>query len=207
MVSGDGMWSSVQTCMAVTVLATLIGLPACSTTATSRYRDIEVDLRSAVQASALGPRDLIHIRVYQHADLTADFAISPTGEIDFPLVGKLTVEGLVPSQVSALVKRKLSEGFIKRPHVNVQVKAFNSKKVFVLGKVKKPGRFTYSDSMTVIEAVTLAGGFGDLAERNYTIVTRAGRRIAVPVEKIMQGLAANFRLQPADIVYVPETIL
>ena len=182
-------------------------LAACSTTATSKYRDIEVDLRSAVQASALGPRDLIQIRVYQHPDLTADFEISPTGEIDFPLVGKITVEGLVPSQVSAVIKRKLSEGYIKKPHVNVQVKAFNSKKVFVLGKVQKPGRFTYSDSMTVIEAVTLAGGFGGLAERNYTIVTRAGRRIAVPVEKIMQGLAANFRLQPGDIVYVPETIL
>ncbi len=182
-------------------------MPACSSTASSRYRDIEVDLRSAVQASALGPRDLIQVRVYQHKDLTADFEISPTGEIDFPLVGKLTVEGLVPSQVASLIKRKLSEGYIKKPHVNVQVKAFNSKKVFVLGKVKKPGRFTYSDSMTVIEAVTLAGGFGNLAERNYTIVTRAGRRIPVPVEKIMQGLAANFRLQPGDIVYIPETIL
>lgn len=179
----------------------------CSTTATSRYRDIEVDLRSAVQASSLGPRDLIQIRVYQHKDLTADFEISPTGQIDFPLVGTLTVEGLVPSQVATLVKRKLAEGYIKSPHVNVQVKAFNSKKVFVLGRVSKPGRFAYSDSMTVIEAVTLAGGFANLAERNYTIVTRGDRRIPVPVEKIMQGLAANFRLQPGDIVYVPETIL
>ena len=196
-----------QASAAALLLTGIMLCHSCSTTATSRYRDIEVDLRSAVQASALGPRDLIQIRVYQHKDLTADFEISPTGEIDFPLIGTLTVEGMVPSQVATLVKRKLSEGFIKSPHVNVQVKAFNSKKVFVLGRVQKPGRFAYSDSMTVIEAVTLAGGFADLAERNYTIVTRGDRRIPVPVEKIMQGLAANFRLQPGDIVYVPETIL
>jgi polysaccharide export outer membrane protein len=81
----------------------------------------------------------------------------------------------------------------------------------VLGEVKSPGRFNYGDRMTIVEAVTLAGGFTTLAERNYAIVTRgeaAGtRRVAVPVEKIMQGLAANFLLQPGDIVFVPETIL
>lgn len=201
------MPSFLQASAATCTLAILVLSASCSTTATSRYRDIEVDLRTAVQASALGPSDLIQVRVYQHEDLTADFEISPTGEIDFPLIGKLTVEGMVPSQVAAQIKGRLSEGYIKAPHVNVQVKAFNSKKVFVLGRVNKPGRFPFTDTMTVIEAVTLAGGFGPLAERNYTIVTRAGRRIPVPVEKIMQGLATNFRLQPGDLVYVPETIL
>lgn len=188
-------------------LAAVFALGSCSSTASNRYRDIEVDLRSAVQASALGPRDVIEIRVYQHKDLSGSFEISPTGEIDFPLIGKATIEGLVASEVASLLKRRLAEGYIKEPHVNVQVTAFNSKKIFVLGNVKKPGRFAFVQNMTVVEAITLAGGFAGLAEKNYTLVTRAGRRIPIPVEKIMQGLAANFRLQPGDIVYVPETIL
>ena len=110
-----------------------------------------------------------------------------------------------------MLRRSLKQRFLRQPYVTVQVKNLSSKKVFVLGEVRSPGRFQFSEHMTIVEAVTLAGGFGSLAERNYTIVTRsdgAGQhRIAVPVEKIMQGLAANFPLQPGDIVFVPETVL
>ena len=78
-------------------------------------------------------------------------------------------------------------------------------------EVKAPGRFAYTDNMTIVEAVTLAGGFAAMAERNYAIVTRMDatgeRRIPVPVDKIMQGLAVNFQVQPGDIIYIPETIL
>lgn len=184
---------------------------ACSSTAPSGYTDIPSDVRSALQAASLGPGDEFEVRVYEEAGLSGMYVVSPTGQIDYPLLGTLTVEGLVASQVASLLRQKLGQGFLRNPYVVVQVKTLNSKKVYVLGEIKAPGRFQYSDNMSIVEAITLAGGFGPLAEKNYVIITRvdgAGeRRIPVPVEKIMQGLARNFSLQPGDIVYVPETIL
>lgn len=192
-------------------LALLAVLGACSATATSGYSDVHVDVRSAIQAASLGPGDEFEVRVYEEPGLSGTHIVSPTGQIDYPLVGSVTVEGLVASQVAALLREKLAQGYLKHPYVTVQVKTLSSKKIFVLGEVKAPGRFAYTDNMSIVEAVTLAGGFATMAERNYAIVTRIDasgeRRIPVPVDKIMQGLAVNFQVQPGDIIYVPETIL
>jgi protein involved in polysaccharide export with SLBB domain len=180
---------------------------ACSTTASGNYRDVGGDAREAIQASALGPGDEIAIRVYLHQDLDGTYTVSPTGTIMFPLVGEFPCEGLTATDLATRLRSRLADGYLRDPHVIVTVKTFNSKKVYVLGQVRKPGRFAFADGMSVVEAVTLAGGFAPLAEKNYTIVTRNDRRIPVPVEKIMQGLAKNFLLQPGDIVYIPQTIL
>jgi polysaccharide export outer membrane protein len=180
---------------------------ACSPVATESYRDVSSDLRDAVAASTLGPGDVVAIRVYLHPDLNGDFEVSASGTITFPLLGDVTCEGLTASELGARLRDGLATGFLRDPHVVVGIKAFNSKKVYVLGQVAKPGRLAFSSGMTIIEALTLAGGFSALAEKNYTIVTRNDRRIALPVEKIMQGLARNFVLQPGDIVYVPKSVL
>lgn len=190
-----------------TLLLLAFCVAGCSTTANGSYRDVARDVRGAMQASTLGPGDIIGIRVYLHDDLKGEYELSPVGQINFPLIGLITVEGLTATQVGRLVQRKLLNGYLRDPHVVVTVLNFNSKKVFVLGQVKKPGRFRYVDNMTVIEAITLAGGFGGLAEKNYVIVTRGTRRIPVPVEKIMQGLATNFVIRPGDLIYVPQRVL
>lgn len=203
--------SVIRQIVAVAAWLALAGLSSCSTTASSTYNNVPVDSRLAVQAASLGPGDEFEVRVYEEPALSGSFVVSPTGQVDYPLLGSLTVEGLTPQQVAGLIRTRLAAKYIRQPYVVVQVKTLNSKKIIVLGEVKSPGRFNYGDRMTIVEAITLAGGFTTLAERNYTIVTRgeaAGtRRVAVPVEKIMQGLAANFLLQPGDIVFVPETIL
>jgi protein involved in polysaccharide export with SLBB domain len=133
--------------------------------------------------------------------------IAPEGTINFPLAGEVHVEGLDVTQIGHVLRDRLAAGYIREPQVMVTLKALNSKKVYVLGQVRTPGRYAFTEDMTIVEAVTLAGGFANLAERNYTIVTRGTRRIPIPVEKIMQGLASNFPLQPGDIVYVPQSIL
>lgn len=192
---------------ALTCLMTIVTLAGCSTTATTGYRDVARDVRGAMQASTLGPGDVIDVRVYLHEDLKGKYELSPKGQINFPLIGLITIEGLTATQVSSLIQQKLANGYLREPHVIVSVLNFNSKKVFVLGQVKKPGRFRYVDNMSVVEAITLAGGFSGLAEKNYVIVTRGARRIPVPVEKIMQGLAANFVVRPGDLIYVPQRVL
>jgi polysaccharide export outer membrane protein len=94
----------------------------------------------------------------------------------------------------------------------VVAKETSSKKVFVFGHVQKPGTFAYEDGMTVIQAITLAGGLAQFGQANRTSVIRPTdggpeQKYLVPVEDIGTGRAPNFYLQPGDIVFVPESIL
>lgn len=191
-------------------LAVLL-LTGCPPAAPQTYRDVKLDVRSTMQAAALGAGDEFEVRVYEEPTLSGVYVVSPSGQIDYPLLGSLTVEGLTASQVAGLLRSRLAERYLRNPFVTVVVKALTSKKIFVLGEVRNPGRIPYTERMTIVEAITVVGGFSQLAERNYTIVTRTDasgmRRIPVPVEKIMQGVSDNFLLQPGDIVYVPETVL
>ncbi len=180
---------------------------ACSTTASNNYQDMARNAGEAIRASTLGPGDTLAIRVYQDKAMSGVYEVDRDGGFDFPYAGHVVVEGLTASQVGRLLQRKLANGYYRDPHVMVSIKSLNSKKIFVLGQVKKPGRFRYVDNMSVVEAITLAAGFAALAERNYVIVTRRSQRIPVPVEKIMQGLAPNFLVRPGDLIYVPKGVL
>ncbi len=200
-------WATrLRSVAAIAAMTAVCGI-ACSTTAASTQDPATFDVAGAVQATALGAGDVLGIRVYLHQDLDGEYTVAADGTLTFPLAGQVHVEGMDVAQVGALLRQRLGSGYIRDPQVIVALKALNSKKIFVLGQVKTPGRFTFGDNMTVVEAVTVAGGFGPMAERNYTIVTRGSRRIPLPVERIMQGLAPNFPLQPGDIVYVPTSFL
>ena len=104
----------------------------------------------------------------------------------------------------------LAAGFMRDPQVTVVVREYNSKKVFVFGEVQKPGTFVFQDGMTIVQAVTLAGGFTRTASQNSTSVTRRvkGQEIKTKlhVQDIALGKAPNFTLEPGDIVYVPESL-
>lgn len=162
-----------------------------------------------VPAAALGPGDVFEVRVFGEEDLSGIHRVSNDGSINFPLVGKVVVEGLAASQVSETLSRELGR-YVRNPSVSIFVKEFNSKKVFVFGEVQKPGTFAYEDGMSIIQAITLAGGFAKLADQDGTFVTRIidGReqRLKVPVKSIGEGQVPNFDLQPGDIIFVPESI-
>ncbi|HVQ24116.1 MAG TPA: SLBB domain-containing protein, partial [Planctomycetota bacterium] len=85
-----------------------------------------------------------------------------------------------------------------------------SKKVYIIGQVSKPGTLTYTPSMSVVEAITLAGGFTALAAKNDTTVTRLERgektTTKIPVADISEGKAKNVYVRPGDIISVPERI-
>jgi len=120
------------------------------------------------------------------------------------------VDGLASSDAAALIEHKLGERFLRDPQVSIFIKEYNSKKVSIFGQVTKPGTFKFEDGMSVIQAVSMAGGFTEKAAKDDTNVTRlidgSERKFPVPVESIAKGEAKNFFLQPGDIVYVPESI-
>jgi polysaccharide export outer membrane protein len=165
-----------------------------------------------VQAdTTLGPGDLFDIRVFGEKDLSNTYRVASDGTIDLPLIGSLKVDGLTASEVKSLIEKAFVEGdFLKNPQVSILVKEYNSKKISVFGQVSRPGTFPYQDGMSVVEAISLAGGFTPMARRDDTTVTRVvdnkKRRYKVPVKKIGVGQAANFMLLPGDIVFVPERV-
>lgn len=158
--------------------------------------------------STLGIGDTFDVRVYGENELSSRYRVSGDGTIDFPMIGSLHVAGLQPSQVSAQIAAKLKDGLLRSPQVSIYVHEQSSKKIHVLGQVAKPGTFSYTVGMNIVEAITQAGGFTPLAAKNSATVTRAeaGRQVIYRVRAgdISDGTAANFFLRPGDIVSVPE---
>lgn len=166
---------------------------------------------SSVSANTLGSNDLLDVRVYGEADLSGVYRVSPEGFVDYPLCGRVKVVGLSPAEAGEALTACLKNGYVRRPQVSVLVKEFNSKKVFVFGEVGKPGAFPYEEGMTIIHAMSQAGGLSRTAAKNSVNVTRVvnGREVRTPVrvEDIVNGREKNYPLQPGDIIFVPETIL
>jgi protein involved in polysaccharide export with SLBB domain len=165
---------------------------------------------SAADAT-LGPGDTFEVSVYGEADLSGKHRIAEDGTINFPLVGRIRVQGKGPAEIAEAISGALAEKQILRdPHVSVFLLEQVSKQVSVMGSVAKPGTYPLTSSMTVIEAIGAAGGLTALASGNNTIVTRRVngelKRFKVPVEAISQGRSDDFMLQGGDIVFVPERL-
>jgi protein involved in polysaccharide export with SLBB domain len=160
--------------------------------------------------SSLGAGDVIEVRVYQEPELSGVYQIGREGDVIFPLCKRVAVSGLSPNGAAEKIRACLSEGFMRDPQVSVLVKEYNSKKVFVFGEVQKPGTFVYEEGMSIVQAVTIAGGFTKTASQNSTSVTRRVNgqevKVKVNVQDIALGKAPNFVLEPGDIVYVPESL-
>jgi polysaccharide export outer membrane protein len=160
--------------------------------------------------TALGPGDVFNVDVFGEKELSGKFRVAADGTIDYPFAGRLKVAGLTPPRVASLLREKLADGYLKDPNVSVFVESYNSKKISVFGQVTKPGTFNYMNNMSIVEAITLAGGFTPLAAKNSITVTRTERgksqRFVVPGEEIGEGKASNYLLRPGDVVFVPERL-
>ncbi|MDB4968023.1 MAG: polysaccharide export protein [Myxococcales bacterium] len=174
--------------------------------------------RTVVEATAAAPNidtslgvgDSFEVRVFGESDLSGLFRVGTEGNINYPLVGVLHVEGLDAQAVAKVIADKLREGILRDPQVTVLIKDQSSKKIYILGQVGHPGTFSYTPSMNVVEAITVAGGFTGLASKNSTTITRSenGKKtiVRVPVADIGEGKAQNVYLRPGDIISVPERI-
>jgi protein involved in polysaccharide export with SLBB domain len=189
----------------VAALAVALAAAACA----GRSRTA-LEAPAAHGTSALGAGDVVEIRVYQEPELSGVYQVGRDGDVIFPLCKRVTLSGLSPNAAAERIRACLAEGFMRDPQVSVLVKEYNSKKVFVFGEVQKPGTFVYEEGMTIVQAVTIAGGFTRTASQNSTSVTRRVNgqevKMKVNVQDIALGKAPNFALEPGDIVYVPESL-
>ncbi len=195
---------------AVLWLALTVALSGCKTPKSGTGETIDTKDAKPTSSSALGPGDMLEVRVFQENELSGIWRVSSEGMIDFPLCGRVSMGGKTSSQAADALTACLKNGYLKNPSVSVLIREYNSKKVFIFGEVSKPGTFPYEDNMTIIQAVLLAGGFTKSASKNSTNITRLldgqEKKIKVAVQEIAEGREKNFVLQPGDIVYVPESI-
>lgn len=158
------------------------------------------------------PGDLLEITVFKEADMSRTARISGNGTITFPLAGVIKMSDLSVPEAESLLAEKLAE-FLVKPQVTVLIKEYGNKQIYVLGEVKKPGSITIPAErrLTVLEAITLAGGFTDLAAQDRTKILRGAgtgsQSIPVEITRITkQGdKTADIYLEPNDTVYVPQS--
>ena len=130
-------------------------------------------------------------------DLTNSYIVGAGGSIDMPLIGPVLARGATTDELAARVADKLRDGFIREPHVAVEIELYRP--FFILGEVTAPGQYPYVANMTVETAVAIAGGFTPRAFRRGIIVNCNfyGRRMRMTVPP-------TFPLRPGDTVNVQE---
>jgi len=157
----------------------------------------------------LGVGDIVKITVYQNPDLTVDGGrISENGQINFPLIGSVTISGLtVPAAEAKIAKALRDGGFVLRPQVTIQVGQIRSSVISVLGQVGKPGRYPIEAVGTkVSEMIAVAGGVVPGGADVVTLVgTRNGRsiKLEIDVPAILQSGKSELDLvvENGDIIY------
>ena len=154
----------------------------------------------------LGPADLLHITVFDHPELAQDALVSQSGNISFPLVGVITVQGLSTREVEVLLAKKLVQGaYIKNPQVSVMIGDYQSQKVVVIGQVNKPGQYPLTESRKVLDILSAAGGLlPDSSADTAALVHHDGTVQTVDLVKLLSGdLSTNFDVRNGDTLSVP----
>lgn len=161
----------------------------------------------------LGPEDVVEVTVWRNQDLSRATVVRPDGMISLPLIGDVQASGFTAAQVSERISKRLSE-YKENPSVSVSVKEINSYVVYVVGEVTRPGKYPLKSYATVLQGISLAGGFTQYASKNRMAVMRsvrdgAGneRQVRIPVrydDLVMgKGEVGNFRLLSGDTIVVP----
>jgi polysaccharide export outer membrane protein len=146
----------------------------------------------------LGPGDKVHVTVYGEADLTGDFEISGSGRLAFPLIGDVRAAGLTAPELGRALTAKLAGGYLKAPRVAVEITTYRP--FYIVGQVNKPGRYPYTDGMTAMNAVALAGGFTPRAAESYVYVRHEGQ-----TKETRLSADETAALRPGDTVRVDES--
>lgn len=187
--------------------AVLVAVLGCTTTTPHA-----VKLPPPSETNSLGPGDVFEVYVYEEPSLSKAFKVAPNGTIDFPLIGTVEVEGKEAQEVAETIKVRLRDAkILKNPSVSILVKEVNSKKVTIFGQVSKPGQLQMVEGLTLLQAITLAGGFTPLADRDRVALTRKinkkkAVRVIVSAAAITDGKMADVPLQAGDTIYVEERI-
>jgi polysaccharide export outer membrane protein len=185
--------SVIWSCAALLVLLGLTGLDV-SAGAAAEY--------------ALGPEDTLHIAVWKDDSLSREVIIRPDGMISFPLVGDVQAEGRTVEELKKELTTRLT-AYVQDPVVSVIVTKVSSYKIYVIGRVNRPGEFMLGHQTDVMQALSLAGGLTPYASENQIKILRRDQHktLVYPFryDDVQKGkdLEQNILLKRDDVVVVP----
>jgi polysaccharide export outer membrane protein len=159
----------------------------------------------------IGAEDILDISVWRNGDLSKTVQVRPDGRISLPVIRDIMAVGKTPVQLADEITAKLRE-YIQNPVVAISVKEVNSYTVFLLGEVAKPGRYPLKSKTSLLQGLTMAGGFTPVAARNQVAVFRAGENgeaeqvLRASYDEIVLGgmVGQNFELRAGDTIVVPS---
>ncbi|MBW2072740.1 MAG: polysaccharide export protein [Deltaproteobacteria bacterium] len=156
----------------------------------------------------IGPGDVLNISVWETESLTRVATVLPDGTISFPLIGEVQAGGRTTAELRQEIKQRVAP-YVSDPVVSVEVQQVNSMHIYVIGKVNKPGRFILNANVDVLQALAMAGGLTDWADKDNIKIFRrdqnATRSFTFNYEDVSKGenLQQNIWLKRGDVIVVP----
>lgn len=156
----------------------------------------------------IGPQDVLDIDVWKEPELTRSVPVRPDGKISLPLLNDVQASGMTPSKLADQITQGLKK-YVTDPQVTVIVSAINSQRVYILGEVTRAGAYPLLPDMTVLQALSSAGGFTQFAntKKIYVLRNENGKqeKYLFNYKGVVSGrdTAENITLKPGDTVVVP----
>lgn len=164
----------------------------------------------------IGPLDQLQVFVWRNPELSAKVQVRPDGRITTPLVTDMPATGKTPTMLADDLKLALGE-YIKDPIVSVIVENFSgtfSQQVRIVGATEKPASIPYRANMTLLDAMIAVGGLNQFASGNkarlvrFDKATGKQREYALKINRLLKNgdSSANVRLEPGDVIIIPESM-
>ncbi len=201
------MWSRSTRLRGISIALALSLAAACS----GPTRNPKLALAPPSEKTIVGPGDVFTMEIVGEKDLPKEYTVSSDGTVDLPYVQTIDVGGLEPQEIARVIRKRLIEKkILNDPAVIVQVKEYNSRRVVLLGQVAKPGTFPLTSGLTLIQAISLAGGLTAIANDDRVTLTRKvgdkTQTVVLSVEAITSGNSEDIPLQSGDRIYVYERL-
>ena len=159
-------------------------------------------------AYIIAPDDVLAIDVWKEAEITRTVPVRPDGKISLPLLNDVQAAGLTATDLASVIAERLKK-FVANPQVTVIVATVNSQKIYILGEVPRAGVVPLLPNMTVLQAISSAGGFSQYANQKgvYVLRTENGQQVKYPFNyrEVVKGvnIQQNIMLKPGDTIVVP----
>ena len=156
----------------------------------------------------IAPDDVLSIDVWKEAEITRTVPVRPDGKISLPLLNDVQAAGLTAMDLASVISERLKK-FIANPQVTVIVTTVNSQRIYILGEVPRAGVVPLLPNMTVLQAISSAGGFSQYANPKgvYVLRTENGQQVKHPFnyKEVVRGvnIQQNIVLKPGDTIVVP----
>jgi polysaccharide export outer membrane protein len=159
----------------------------------------------------IGPEDVLEITVWKNPDLSKEVQVRPDGRISLPLLGDLSAVGKTPVQLTEEISAGL-KGYMETPTISMTVKDVQSYQIYVLGEVNRPGKYPLKSKTTLLQGITVAGGFTAVAAKNTIVIfrfTKDGQgqtklRASYDDIVVRDGSGQNIELMPGDMIVIPS---